>query len=152
MRAGDRVPGRARSAVRWLAVAVLAGFLGMHGVSTDHDTHLLAAAAGGHHAAEHGAAPTAGAPSTPAAVDALDALGAVLPAWDLAGRPLSAHDDGCLLALTISVLTVILALLAARRARASRALLLPRAGDLLPSRGPPRRAGPSPFALGVLRT
>ncbi len=151
-RDGDRVPprapGRARGAMRWLAVAVLAGFLGMHGVSSDHDTHLLAGAVGGHHAVPHQAAP-AGTVAAPAVADA---LGAVLAAWGPAGPATTAHEDGCLLALTVSVLTAILALIAARRAGASRALLLPRAGNVLPSRGPPRGAGPSLFALGVLRT
>lgn len=143
-RDGDNASHRARGVMRWLvAVAVLVGFLAMHGLSADHDAHLLTAVSGSHHAHPAERVETAATPGT---------ADATLPVWRSAGANGAAHDDGCLLALTISVLTFILALIAARRAGTSRAVLLPRAGDLLPSRGPPRRAGPCLFALGVLRT
>jgi hypothetical protein len=133
---------------RWLvALAVLAGFVAMHGLSADHDVHALAALPGGHHAP---AQPGAGAAVTPAPT----AVGAGLPAWQVPGSDGHGHaHDGCLVMLATSVLALVLALLLARRSGAPLSTpLRRRVGRLVALRAPPLRASPGFAALGILRT
>ena len=148
----------------------------MHGLSVGHEVHALTALAGSHHAVSspHASGPgIAGGQAGAGEADGL--LGPVgqlpvgrLPVGQLIGVQVLAagvladvstpdggrnsHDDACLLALTVSMLTFMLALILARRGRVAHVLRLPRAADLLPTRGPPPRSGPCLFALGVLRT
>jgi len=124
---------------RWVMVlAVLAGFVAMHGMSADHGVHVFSSHAGDHHAA---------------AVLA-DATGAtVAAAWVASGGAGAGHaEDGCLLMVAASVLALVLAAIALRGAGLRLPAPPPRAGPLDARRAPPRRTAPRLFALGVLRT
>lgn len=143
------------SAPRWLVtLAVLAGFVAMHGLSADHDVHALAGLPGGHHASAlagegHGVA--AGL----AAVDAGQGGAAVAAAILVRQAPGQAGEGyvpvGCLVLLATSVLALLASLLA-RRAGVPLPALLPRVGSLPVPRVPPRRNAPGFFVLGILRT
>jgi hypothetical protein len=144
---------------RLVSLAVLVGFVAMHGLSADHDVHLLASLSGHSHATPAGAGTATTAPAA-AAVPAFAAAAVTVAdagAWLLTqARPpadgaAGGHGEGCLLALTVGVLAFVLAVLAARGRVPFRARPPSRPGSLL-SRRPPRPSAPCLFALGVLRT
>jgi len=138
---------------RWLvALAVLTGFVAMHGFTADHDVHALAALPGGHHApAQAGDGATAGPTVAAGMTVAGDGRGAL--AWRSAGSEGHGHaHDGCLVMLATSVLALVLALLLARRCGAARPALLRRVVHLSVPRAPPLRTSPGFAALGILRT
>jgi len=132
---------------RWLvALAVLAGFVAMHGLSADHDVHALAALPSGHHA-------PAQAGDDPAAGPTVAAGGQMALAWSASGSDGHGHaHDGCLVMLATSVLALVLALLLARRRGAVPPALLRRVVHLSVPRAPPLRTSPGFPALGILRT
>jgi hypothetical protein len=137
---------------RLVSLAVLVGFVAMHGLSADHDVHVLATLSGHSHATPVDAAPAATAPAAVAVAAVADA-----GTWLLAqARPpvdgaVGGHGEGCLLALTVGVLAFVLAVLVARGRVPFRARPPSRTGSLLWCR-PPRPSAPCLFALGVLRT
>lgn len=145
---------------RWvMALAVLAGFVAMHGLSSDHGVHTLAGSAGHHSPASpmapadalHRASDVTLELAGSAPVDLMSEAGLAL--WTGAGDTGGGQADvGCLLMLTASVLALVLAAMGLRRTGFRLSTSSPRAHHVLPSRGPPRRTAPGLFALGVLRT
>jgi hypothetical protein len=141
---------------RLVSLAVLVGFVAMHGLSADHDAHVLASMAGHSHTAPA----DIGAATAVAAVPASAAVAVAVAdagTWLLAQARSPAdgagvgHGEGCLLALTVGVLAFVLAVLADRGRFPFRARP-PSCSSSLMRCGPPRRSAPSLFALGVLRT
>ncbi len=149
------VPGPA--VLRWaMILAVLAGFVAMHGLTSDHGVHTLAGSAA-HHSP---VAPAVVSPDAPdASVDLAGSTTVSLPSapglarWTGAGETGAGHADiGCMLMLSASVLALVLAAMGRRRSGLGLRMPFSRVLHVVAARWPPRRTAPGLFVLGVLRT
>ena len=167
-------PAPGPALLRWvLAMAVLAGFVAMHGMSSDHGVQPLAGLSAAHHPVQApagtgtGTSATGGSTDISRAADVKSASGAQTAAvgqlgpalvaashvWGVSGGTTQGHIDvGCLVMLAASVLAMVLAAVLSRRTGLWISGLSRLGARLTAPRGPPRRTAAGFFMLGVLRT